>query len=954
MTSISPGVGQLPPRAAFASDAAVLSLDGRWRFRLSSGTEPVADEAVDDGAWDGLPVPAMWQLHGHGAPAYTNVRYPFPVDPPHVPDANPTGEYRRTVEVPAAWAGERVLLRFDGVDGAFTVWVNGTEVGGATGSRLAHEFEVGPLLRTGTNTVAVRVRQWSAASYLEDQDMWWLSGIFRSVTLRHRPAGGIEDFFLHTGWADGTGTLRVDTEADATLSVPELGLHDVAVNTGHAVPAEPWSADVPRLYDGVLATATERVPLRIGFRTVTTDGGVLRVNGTPVLFRGVNRHEWHPRTGRTLDRATMLADVLLMKQHNIDAVRTSHYPPHPDFLDLCDTYGLWVVLETDLETHGFEPVGWRRNPSDDPDWEECYLDRVRRTVERDKNHASVVMWSLGNESGTGRNLAAMAEWLHARDPHRPVHYEGDWDSPYVDVYSRMYPTHEEVDAIGRREEPVTVDPAHDAHRRGLPFVLCEYAHAMGNGPGGLTEYQELFERHDRICGGFVWEWIDHGIARPDGSYGYGGDFGEPLHDGNFVIDGLVFPDRTPSPGLVEFAAVIAPVRITRDGDELVVHNLHHARGLDHLRFPWTVEAGGELTAGGDLVVPPVPAGASVRVPVPERWARDGGAPAEVWSTVRAVLAGAAGPRPGGGSHPGPTGLPDWAAEGHQVAAFQFPLAPAPGPAPARPTPAVRDGAVLRVGPGVFDPVTGVLRRVGDLDLDGPRLDVWRAPTDNDHGEHGPAVERAWRAAGLDRMTHRTVGVEAGEDALVVRTRVAPAAGDIALLAEYRWTADGERVRLDLAVTPEGDWGDLTLPRLGLRLTLPGADAVTWFGGGPGEAYRDTRAAALVGRWTSTVDALQTPYVYPQENGNRIDVRWAELGGLRVDGAPLFDLTARRWTPEQLAAARHRADLVPGDRVVVTLDLAHHGIGTGSCGPGTLPQHALHPEPATFTVLLSEA
>ncbi len=937
----------LPPRATFVSDAPVLSLDGLWRFRLAPGlgdlTDGFAEPRFDDSAWAQLPVPAHWQLHGYGTPAYTNVRFPFPVDPPHVPDENSTGEYRRQVELPPGWGGRRVLLRFDGVDSQFTVWVNGSEVGEASGSRLVHEFDVGGLLRAGSNTLAVRVQQWSAASYLEDQDMWWLSGIFRSVTLRLRPTGCLDDVEVHAGFdaATGHGTLRVDTLGDgrATVSVPELGLHEAATGVEHDVgPVAPWSAEVPRLYDAVVTAPGERASVRVGFRTVTTDGGVLRVNGRPVLFRGVNRHEWHPRTGRALDAATMLADVLAMKRHNIDAVRTSHYPPHPHFLDLCDAYGLWVILEADLETHGFEPVGWVGNPSDDPAWTGPMLDRIRRTVERDKNHASVVMWSLGNESGTGANLAAMAAWVHERDPHRPVHYEGDQDSPYVDVYSRMYPTHAEVDVIGRREEPATTDPVVDAHRRGLPFVLCEYAHAMGNGPGGLAEYQELFERHERICGGFVWEWIDHGIARPDGSYAYGGDFGEPVHDGNFVIDGLVFPDRTPSPGLVEYAAVVAPVRMTGEGDEIVIHNLYGIRGLDHLRFPWTVEVRGATVGSGELAVPAVPAGATARVPLPDPSA----GPGETWLTVRAVLAA---------DEP-------WADAGHEVAAGQVQLAAAARP-PARASGpgALREGPFLRLGQGTFDPRTGVLRRLGGLVVDGPRLDVWRAPTDNDRAVHGPSVEREWRRIGVDRMTHRTVSVDPGPDGLTVHTRVAPAATDLGLGAVYRWSVDGDRLRLDVAVEPEGDWGDGTLPRLGLRLALPGdLDRVVWFGGGPGEAYRDSRRAARVGRFTRSVDELQTPYPYPQENGNRIDVRWVELAGpsgtLRVDGAPWFDLTARRWTPEQLDAARHPTDLVPGDRVVVTVDHAHQGLGTASCGPGTLPQHALAPAPAAFTVFLS--
>ena len=535
-------------------------------------------------------MPSHWQLHGYGAPAYTNVVYPFPVEAPHVPDENPTGDYLRRFDVPGEWAGTDVVLRFEGVDSSLRAWLNGVELGVSMGSRLPAEFDVGPHLRAGEeNVLAVRVQQWSEGSYLEDQDMWWMSGIFRSVTLLARPVGALDDVFVHAGYdhTTGRGTLRVDTDVPARVTVPELGI-DVASGESVELPVEPWSAELPRLYDAEVASAGERVRLRIGFRTVVVEDGLLKVNGRRILFRGVNRHEFDPDHGRAVPEEVMRRDVLLMKEHNINAVRTAHYPPHPRFLELCDELGLYVIDECDLETHGFFVLGWRGNPSDDPRWEEAMVDRMRRTVERDKNHASIVVWSLGNESGSGSNLSAMAAWARGRDPSRPLHYEHDWSCRDVDVYSRMYAPHEEVDAIGRGEEEPLEDAALDARRRGLPFILCEYAHAMGNGPGGLWEYQELFERYPRCQGGFVWEWIDHGLRQrlPDGTerFAYGGDFGEPLHDGPFVADGLLFPDRTPSPGLIEFKKVIEPVRITGEASagRLSVANLHAFRDLSHL------------------------------------------------------------------------------------------------------------------------------------------------------------------------------------------------------------------------------------------------------------------------------------------------------------------------------------------------------------------------------------
>jgi beta-galactosidase len=935
LAGVAPGSGRRAPRADVHSDAARVELTGTWRFHLAPradrSTAGFEADGFDDAGWDGIEVPGHWQLQGHGRPAYTNVRYPFPVDPPFVPDDNPTGEYRRRFDLPSDWPAGAAALRFRGVDSAFTAWLNGIELGWSTGSRLTTEFDVGLLLRPGANLLAVRVHQWSAASYLEDQDMWWLSGIFRDVTLIARPAGAPDDVFVHADYVatTGAGTLRVDTNVAARLTVPELGLVDVAADAVHHLPAvEPWSAEQPRLYGATVTAGGETVALRIGFRTVAVQDGLLTVNGRRIQIRGVNRHEWNPDRGRAVTAEDMRRDVELMKQHNINAVRTSHYPPHPEFLDLCDEYGLYVIDECDLETHGFAEVHWRRNPADDPRWQPALLDRMQRTVERDKNHPSIIIWSLGNESGTGRNLAAMAAWVHRRDPGRPVHYEGDWDSAYVDMYSRMYATHAEVDAIGRRAEPHTTDPAVDAHRRNLPFVLCEYAHAMGNGPGGLLEYQQLFEQYPRCQGGFVWEWIDHGIRRrtTDGReyFAYGGDFGEPLHDSNFVLDGLVFADRAPSPGLLEYKAVIAPVRLTVGADGVTVTNRHDFADTSFLRFVWTYETEGQPVADGELVPPAVVPGESVIVARPPLPTASG----EAWLTVRAVLAEAT----------------RWAPAGHEVAFGQAQVRPA---APAA-------GARTRLDRSAFD-ADGALVRIGTLPVSGPRVDLWRAPTDNDHAFHGESIEVGWRAAGLDRVTHRVLERQWSDDELVVRTRVAPAATDLGLRATYRWTQAEAALVLTVAVEPDGEW-TVPLPRLGLRLALPATITdVEWFGAGPGEAYRDSMQAARIGRFRCSVDELQTPYPYPQENGNRRQVRWAELrgpgGGMRIEGAPVFDLTVRRWTSEDLDAARHSTDLVPREQVYVNADLAQNGLGTASCGPGVLPQHVLAAEPASWTIRL---
>jgi beta-galactosidase len=991
-----PGQGRLRARAWFSSSLPVIELAGRWRFRLAAGLHDLSGgferAEFNDSGWGELAVPSCWQLAGYGAPAYTNVTYPFPVDPPRVPDANPTGEYRLRFEVPTGFPVPRAVLRFDGVDSCFAVWLNGIRLGDGKGSRLPTEFDVSGTLRPGGNVLAVRVHQWSAGSYLEDQDMWWLSGIFRAVRIVAR---GLEDFFVHADYdpGSGRGTLAVQTAGAvaARLSVPELGLADADPAGPHVIEGvQPWSDERPRLYAGEIVAGEERIAVRIGFRRVAVVDGVLTVNGAPVLLRGVNRHEWDPRSGRTLSPETMLADVLAMKRHNVNAVRTSHYPPDPRFLDLCDRYGLWVIDECDLETHGFAFQGWRGNPSDDPAWRDAYLDRAARTVERDKNHPCVIMWSLGNEAGTGVNLAAMAGWIRERDPSRLIHYEGDHENcSYADVYSRMYADLAEVAGIGHRQEPGTADPVLDAHRRGLPFVLCEYAHAMGNGPGGLRDYQELFEAHPRLAGGFVWEWIDHGIAATgaDGTpyFAYGGDFGEEVHDGNFVIDGLVFPDRTPSPGLLEFKKVVEPVRISVDrrARTISVRNLHHTRDSDYLRFGWLVEEDGVPLGRGELAVAAVRAGETASVEWPEELAGlvAGAGGGEVWLTVSGVLAEAE----------------SWAPAGHEVAWGQkwVGASAAQAGGAARSGGAARlarepagtmehragwdrhDGAlsrsrtgtggsargapgdagvvgenVIRLGLARFDRRTGVLTGLGGLELDGPRLQVWRAPIDNDR----PLV-KGWRRAGLDRSHHKVLGVAVEGTGLSVQTRVGAAGTGLALDVTYQWRAEAERVWLTVGVTPRGSW-DVPLPRLGVAFSVGGEEGeLEWFGLGPGEAYRDSESAVRVGRYRRTLAELQTPYVRPQENGNRRAVRWARLtrpdgAGLNILGNPVVDVTARPWSTSALSSARHTCDLRPDGRIHLHVDAAQHGLGSASCGPPVPAWHTLAAVPASFTIGLA--
>jgi len=1000
LDAVTPAPGGLPPVATVTTDAPVLALDGMWRFRwapsardarLDAAGRSVEHPDFDDSDWGSIAVPSSFTMpvHDatvggpHGAPAYTNVTYPFPLDPPNPPDENPIGDHRLRFALDATLlaASARAHLRFEGVEGAGDVWLNGTFVGSTRGSRLPTVFEVGDLL-AASNVLVVRVHTFSAASYLEDQDEWWNPGIIRSVTLRARPARAIDDVQAVAGWGASGASLRVDVRAasDAPISaeIVELGL-SVTPGIEVAVPdALPWSAESPQLYtlrvsSGPAEAGGETVETRIGFRSIAIVDGVFTVNGAPVQLRGVNRHEHHPDFGRAVPYETLVRDLHLMKRHNVNAIRTSHYPPHPDLLDLADALGFWVIDECDLETHGFGDVGWRENPTDGPQWEAALRDRAARMVERDKNHPSIIMWSLGNEAGVGRNLAAMADEIRGRDATRPLHYEGDQASIDVDVWSRMYASHADVELIGQGVEPplgddpwVKLGPDDDPvalhERRGrMPFVLCEYVHAMGTGPGGMTEYQELFDRYPRLMGGFVWEWLEHGIHRalPDGGVGtfYGGDFGEPLHDGNFVIDGLIAADRTPRAQLADLAAVFSPVVLDVDAEG---STLHLRSRLDHTStarygLQWRVENAAGLVDSGALEHDPIgPRGSgTVALPAALLDALHAGGVATIDLVERETT--------------------PWAEAGHVVAQTQaFVLEPGA----LRPT-ALSAPTALSLDDVHFDEHTGAVIALGDLPIDEWRLELWRAPIDNDRGAGwdtggAPSDAARWSALGLDRLRSRLVSLTRTPDRVEVVTRIGAAALDWHLDATWVYTAEAGAVRLALdlqPVVPEGV--DLRWARVGVSFALPSlASTVQWFGHGPGPAYPDTGQATRLGWFDSDLDGMLERTVRPQESGARAGVQWARLTMPRgpvsaleiATSADIVEfasatgtvtelatangvaLTVRPWSTETLAATTHDHLLVPDARTHIVLDLAQHGAGTAACGPGVLPQYQLHAQP----------
>ncbi len=949
--SVRGSQGTCPPRAWLHTDAPTLSLNGRWKVRFS----PSAAELPGDQRWltgkldsefTAIQVPGHWALTdgGTGLPWYTNVRYPFPVDPPHVPDQNLIGDHVTTFTLGKEF-GDHPRIRFHGVDAGATVWVNGTRLGTIRGSRLSHEFDLTGIARTGRNVLAVRVFQWTAHSYAEDQDMWWLPGIFRDVEIQARPADGIEDVFVHADYdhANGVGVLEVEATrdgmaiADAVLSCPELGLDRAETDRIHEIAdVAPWTAETPHLYTVTVSTPGENVTVRVGFRRVEVVNAQLLVNGAPILLRGMNRHESDPEHGRWVSPERTRAELVLMKQHNVNAVRTSHYPPAPWFCDLADELGLWVMLENDLETHGFFAYGHAGDPTHDPAWRAALLDRMQRTVERDKNHPSVFCWSLGNESGDGDNLIAMARWTKERDPDRLVHYERDQRSTAVDLWSQMYTSHENLAKIAAfAEDPLPDRESHD-HRRGLPFVLCEYGHALGTGPGGLAEYQELFEGSRRLAGGFIWEWIDHGIrTRADSGhefYAYGGDFGEPVHDGAFVTDGCVFPDLTPKPALAEFKKVVEPVRISVELDQIRVVNLHDHADTGHLEFRWEQTTSAGRRATGVLAVPVLAPGEDALVGLPAKLG-DG------TLTVSAVLAHDT----------------DWADAGHEiawgqrVATPQIPVVQGTSP--------TRWEKFREIGGARFDP-HGMVVELHGVPVSGPTLVLDRAATDNDLASGNPRVgdgpaDTIWQRQGLHLLQPRLVSVTPAQDGVTIVHRWGALGRQACVVTAMSWSTDGRAVQLSVNAVPEGEWGDYWA-RIGLELVLDKRiDHVEWTGNGPDQGYPDCGRANRHGDWSATVEELQVPYLRPQECGARDEVTTVRLAkALTVSGDP-FAFTIRPWSQAELEAVAHPYELPVTNRTHLIIDAAQHGVGTAACGPSVLEHHTLTPRAAEWRLVFDK-
>ncbi|MFM9328346.1 glycoside hydrolase family 2 TIM barrel-domain containing protein [Paenibacillus mesotrionivorans] len=960
------------------------TLNGGWKFSYYPSVKEVPEDFyradAEVSGWDDLLVPSCWQTNGYDQLHYTNVNYPIPFDPPFVPDANPAGLYVREFRLKDTWKDKEQYLVFEGVNSCFYLWVNGEYAGYSQGSRIPAEFRITDKLHSGVNRIAVMVLKWCDGTYLEDQDLWRFSGIYRDVYLLAREQQHIRDVFnrqeLAPDFSHAALQCEIETIGPVQVSAVLKDAAGSAVANGSAhidgsglirlVVEKPvlWNAETPYLYRLYLTAGGETLRFSTGFKEVKIQEGVFTVNGRAIKLKGVNRHDSHPQLGQTIPLNHMIQDLNLMKAHNVNTIRTSHYPNDPRFLELCDQYGFYVVDEADLECHGVVNAGsWEAGSfhtlTNHPDWKTAFVERAVRMVERDKNHACIVMWSMGNESGYGPNHIAMAEWTRRRDLSRPVHYEGaaakyngDPNIDALDVQSRMYASISEM--IEFAENPDNTKP----------LFQCEYSHAMGNGPGDLKDYWDVIYRYPKLMGGCVWEWCDHGILTrtEDGVpyYAYGGDFGDKPHDGNFCIDGLVSPDRKPHKGLLELKQIIAPVRIGEKdlaAGQLSVTNLYDFVDLSALFFGWKVEKDGECVAQGELSGVNATPGESCIVQVPYMLPADGAG--RYYLTVSARTRQ---------DYP-------WAEAGYEVVFAQFHLpAKAAGDTalsaaalePVVPVEAEQRGHVLAVSgfefSHAFDLYEGVFTGItyhGVHMLAGPvSFNIWRAPTDNDRN-----IRHKWQIEGFDRAGMKVYNTtwsktQAGGVEIAVHYSLGGYIRKPILHGEAVWQVDpAGGITLETRVQVREDVP--FLPRFGLQMTMPaGNEEVEYFGYGPHESYMDKRHSVKKGKYLVSVDDMFENYVMPQENGSRYGADWVIVSNLLgmglkfVSGAEHFSFNASHYTPADLDKAKHTYELSPRKETIVQLDYKLSGVGSNSCGPELLDQYRLNEKEFSFSLSIT--
>lgn len=956
-------------------------LSGQWQFNYFTHPLLVPDDFYSQlmSDWGQITVPNMWQMEGYGKLQYTDEGFPFPIDVPFVPSDNPTGAYQRIFTLSQAWQHKQTIIKFDGVETYFEVYVNGHYVGFSKGSRLTAEFDISAYVQQGENLLSVRVMQWADSTYIEDQDMWWMAGIFRDVYLIGQNAVHVQDLHLRTDFDDHYRNATLSAQVvigngseqsvqgycleymlyDQHQKIGEGQCKELVIDANHTLgftlevenPVQ-WNAENPYLYQLFICLKDEQgrvievIPQRVGFRDIKVRDGLFYINNHYVKLHGVNRHDNDHLKGRAVGMDRVEKDLILMKQHNINSVRTAHYPNDPRFYELCDIYGLFVMAETDVETHGFANVGDLSRITNDPAWESVFVDRAVRHVHAQKNHPSIIMWSLGNESGYGCNIKAMYDATKAIDDTRLVHYEEDRDAEVVDVISTMYSRVQLMNYFGE-------------YPHSKPRIICEYAHAMGNGPGGLTEYQNVFDRHDHIQGHYIWEWCDHGILSIDDNgseyYRYGGDYGDYPNNYNFCMDGLIYSDQTPSPGLKEYKQVIAPVKIhavnLQQGVFSVSNKLWFS-SLDDYRIVAEIKAEGESLALIELNVVGMAANSQreITLDLPVLDEREAFIHFNVYKNSRTL----------------------YSAPHHEVAIYQFQLKENTAEYPvfrqtnATPLITIETKTEHQINGSHFTlrfsklngKLTSWLVNGKELILSEPKINFFKPMIDN----HKQEYEGLWHPAHLQIMQEhlRQFKVEATSENVIVtvETIIAPPVFDFGMRCRYRYQINATgQLNVELSGERYGDYSHV-IPAIGLDLGINGdCDQVNYYGRGPEENYQDSQQANVIDIYHSTVDLMFENYPFPQNNGNRQDVRWLALTdrhgtGLLVKPQQPINFSAWRYTNEMIHQAQHTNELVPSGYITLNLDHQVMGLGSNSWGSEVLDSYRVYMDKFTFGLTLA--
>ncbi len=936
-------------------------LDGTWKFILLESPEflPESFSATnfDRSKWDNIEVPSCWQLQGYDEMSYTDLYYRFPINPPFVPTENPTGVYYRTFNVSSLNENERKIIKFNGVDSAYDFYINGKHKGFSKVSRLSTEFDITDMLIEGENSITVVVYKWSDGTYLEDQDMWWLSGIFRSVELFTVPNTRIEDLFVKTDLDENYENSTLSLELDTLNAIGKNILVSLSKNSEEIFTYKKtidqasftinefienplkWSAETPNLYDLFIhiedsSKVIDVVSLKVGFRKIEIKGSSFLVNGKQIMFSGVNRHDYDAYTGRVVTYESMKEDIILMKQHNINAVRTAHYPNQVEFYDLCNEYGLYVIDEADLECHGFELTGDYSNIVDNFEWEKTIVDRIERMVRRDKNNPSILLWSLGNESDVGVNLVKAYNKCKELDNTRFVHYEGDRQSLISDVDSTMYSWIEKLEKIGS-----------NTHGK-KPHLICEYGHAMGNGPGGLEEYQNLFKKYDRLHGGFIWEWFDHGIYKKDEQgneyFAYGGNFGDTPTNGAFCIDGLLFPDRTPSPSLLQYKQVIAKVNAVSfnyKNETIIVENDFDFISLDDFVLKYEVVSSDKVLLSEYTSLNDIKAKSKkeikLNIDINEK----------IYSKAYLNLYF---------EYKEDT---SFAKKGHLVSQNQFAL---PIEVAVKEDNTTIDKIqvsdekhILKVSIKnnvySFNKVYGTLENVnlnGISVLSSPiKFTTWRATIDNDMYQVKDWKEKYFlhiESEQLENMNY-TVNDDFVEVNVQKYFSYLNQSYGYTLLYTYKILNTGEiNVNIKGNFKSFGTEIPKMIPRLGVSLTFNNFNKVKYFGLGPNENYPDTKTNAFMGTYSKTIEEMHTPYVHPQENGGRNNVHWIQMYNessfVKVSNKTPYFATAHNYSTTSIEKAKHDFEIDKEDKIYLNIDYKHNGVGSNSCGQDQLPKY----------------